>query len=124
VLPVARLGRHVYRQYGAPQPARQHTHRMQPSYDVSHSLGAAHRALCGTLQPGCVRCSQRKIHSKSWEIKCSFTKEALDTPWRHYQTLAPTQEGEKPAPEAKNDREKGQNGHATPPGNTGTAART
>ena len=51
-----------------------------------------------------------------------ITKEALDTPWCHYQTLAPTQEGEKPAPEAKNDREKGQNGHATPPGNTGTAA--
>jgi hypothetical protein len=24
--------------------------------------------------------------------------------------------------EANNDREKGQNGHATPPGNTGTAA--
>jgi hypothetical protein len=39
-----------------------------------------------------------------------ITKEALDTPWCHYQTLAPTQEGEKPAPEAKNDREKGQKG--------------
>jgi hypothetical protein len=26
-----------------------------------------------------------------------ITKEALDTPWCHYQTLAPTQEGEKPA---------------------------
>jgi hypothetical protein len=35
-----------------------------------------------------------------------ITKEALDTPWCHYQTIAPTQEGEKPAPEAKNDREK------------------
>ena len=40
-----------------------------------------------------------------------ITKEALDTPWCHYQTLAPTQEGEKPAPEAKNDREKGQKIH-------------
>jgi hypothetical protein len=30
--------------YVAPQPARQHPHRMQPSYDVFHPLGAAHRA--------------------------------------------------------------------------------
>jgi hypothetical protein len=26
----------------APQPARQHPHRMQPSYSVSHPVGAAH----------------------------------------------------------------------------------
>jgi hypothetical protein len=30
--------------------------------------------------------------------------------------VAPTQKGEKPAPEVENDREKGRNGHATPPG--------
>ena len=32
------------RLYVAPQPARQHPHRMQPSYDVFHPLGAAHMA--------------------------------------------------------------------------------
>jgi hypothetical protein len=51
-----------------------------------------------------------------------ITKEALDTRWCHYQTLAPIQEDEKPAPEVENDKEKSRNGHATPPGNTGTAA--
>jgi hypothetical protein len=56
-----------------------------------------------------------------------ITKGALDTRWCHYQTLAPTQEGEKPAPEAKNDREKGQNGHANTSGkhrNSGSRERT
>jgi hypothetical protein len=32
------------RLYVVPQPARQHPHRMQPSYDVFHPLGAAHMA--------------------------------------------------------------------------------
>jgi hypothetical protein len=32
------------RLYGVLQPARQHPHRMQPSYDVFHPLGAAHMA--------------------------------------------------------------------------------
>jgi hypothetical protein len=32
------------RLYVAPQPAHKHPHRMQPSYDVFHPLGAAHRA--------------------------------------------------------------------------------
>jgi hypothetical protein len=59
--------------------------------------------------------SQRKILGTGY-----ITKEALDTRWCHYQTLAPTQKGEQPAPEDENDREKGRNGHATPPGNTGT----
>ena len=36
------------RLYVAPQPARQHPHRMQPSYDVFHPLGAAHGALWGS----------------------------------------------------------------------------
>ena len=36
------------RLYVAPQPARQHPHRMQPSYDVFHPLGAAHAALWGS----------------------------------------------------------------------------
>ena len=36
------------RLYVAPQPARQHPHRMQPSYDVFHRLGAAHGALWGS----------------------------------------------------------------------------
>jgi hypothetical protein len=40
----------------APQPARQHPHRMSPSYSVSHPVGAAHRALCGAQQRGCMRC--------------------------------------------------------------------
>jgi hypothetical protein len=35
-----------------------------------------------------------------------ITKGALDTRWCHYQTLAPTQKGEKPAPGDENDREK------------------
>jgi hypothetical protein len=62
--------------------------------------------------------SQRRIRSKSWEKVTGLyiTKGALDTRWCHYQTLAPTQEGEKPAPEEKNDREKGQNGHANTSG--------
>ena len=37
--------------------------------------------------------------------KGNITKGALDTRWCHYQTLAPTQKGEKPAPEDENDRE-------------------
>jgi hypothetical protein len=69
VFPGARFGRHVSRLYVpvALQPALQHLHRMQPSCAVFHPVGAAHRALCGAQQPDCVRCSQRKIHSKSWE---------------------------------------------------------
>jgi hypothetical protein len=55
------------RLYVASQPARQHPHRMKPSYSVSHLVGAAHRALCGAQQPDCVRDSQRKIIFKSWE---------------------------------------------------------
>jgi hypothetical protein len=51
VFPGARSGRHVSRLYNAPQPARQHPHRMQPSHSVSHPVGAAHRALCGAQQP-------------------------------------------------------------------------
>jgi hypothetical protein len=39
------------RLYVAPQPARQHPHRMQPSYDVFHPLGAAHGALWGAQVP-------------------------------------------------------------------------
>jgi hypothetical protein len=39
------------RLYVAPQPARQHPHRMQPSYDVFHPLGAAHGALWGSQLP-------------------------------------------------------------------------
>jgi hypothetical protein len=39
------------RLYVAPQPARQHPHRMQPSYDVFHPLGAAHGALRGAQLP-------------------------------------------------------------------------
>jgi hypothetical protein len=39
------------RLYVAPQPARQHPHRMQPSYDVFQPLGAAHMALWGSQLP-------------------------------------------------------------------------
>jgi hypothetical protein len=81
-----------------------------------------------------------RVHTRSYGCRKSFglgfsakdplqvlgkgyiTKRALDTRWCHYQTLAPTQKGEKPAPEDENDREKGRNGHATPPGSTGTSA--
>jgi hypothetical protein len=80
-----RLGRrhvfnsmHVYRYravpactvdlYVTPQPARQRPiDRMPPSHSVYHPVGDARRALCGAQQPDCVRCSQRKIISKSWE---------------------------------------------------------
>jgi hypothetical protein len=33
-----------------------------------------------------------------------ITKGTLDTRWCHYQTLAPTQKGEKPAPGDENER--------------------
>jgi hypothetical protein len=108
------------------QPAHAHTctgiaytslyNRHLREKNMYHPGDTRHRALGGIG----AHHSQRNIRSKSWEKVTYITREALDTPWCHYQTLAPTQEGEKPAPEAKNDREKGQNGHATPPGNTGT----
>jgi hypothetical protein len=91
----------------------------QPSSAVSHPADARRRALGGAQHSMVPILSERSFLGLG---KGYITKEALDTPWCHYQTLAPPQEGEKPAPEAKNDREKGQNGHATPPGNTGTAA--
>jgi hypothetical protein len=50
VFPGARLGRHVSRLYAAPQAARQHHHRMPPSYSVYHPVGTTHRALCGAQQ--------------------------------------------------------------------------
>jgi hypothetical protein len=57
------------------------------------------------------RFSAKDHLSKSWyrvPVQGYITKGALDTRWCHYQTLAPTQlEGEKPAPEDENDREKG-----------------
>jgi hypothetical protein len=65
VFPGARLGRHVSRLYVAPQPARQHPHRTQPSYSAYHPVGADRRALCGAQQPDWVRDSQRKIFSLS-----------------------------------------------------------
>jgi hypothetical protein len=35
--------------------ARQHPHLMQPSYSVSHPVGAAHRALCGSVRRAAAR---------------------------------------------------------------------
>jgi hypothetical protein len=75
--------------------------RVQPSGHTPQGSGGAHQQ----------QHSRRRIRSKSWE-KVTSPIGALDTRWCHYQTLAPTQKGEKPAPEVENDREKGQNGHA------------
>jgi hypothetical protein len=91
----SRVERHVSMSH-APQPARQNPHRIQPSYSVYQRVGAARRALA----------SGRRARSSP--IVFVITKGALVTRWCHYryQTLAPTQKGEKPAP-YENDREKG-----------------
>jgi hypothetical protein len=66
-------------------------------------LGCNRHVPCPTQRTHAIQAqhgshSQRKIHSKSWERVTGYlyiTKGALDTRWCHYQTLAPTQEGEK-----------------------------
>jgi hypothetical protein len=65
----------VLRLYVAPQPARQHPHRLPPSYPVYHPVGAAHRALCGAQQRDWDRDSQRKIT----KIR-HFSRRVLPTP--------------------------------------------
>jgi hypothetical protein len=40
----------------------------------------------------------------AWVLVSRITKGALDTRWCHYQTLAPAQKGEKPAPEVLTEK--------------------
>jgi hypothetical protein len=103
----------------------------QPSVDTRWLAGASARTppsslrSCALNVPHTPTRLQVAILSEGSSLvlgKGYITKGALDTRWCHYQTLAPTQKGEKPAPADENDREKGRNGHAPPPGSTGTAA--
>ena len=71
--------------FAAPQPARQHPHRMSPSYSVSHPVGAAHRALCGAQQRGCMRCCGIKglIRTRCGRLVIAWNAPAgLHTPHR------------------------------------------
>jgi hypothetical protein len=112
VFPGARLERHVFRlcvRVSHPSlRASTPIAYMQPSYSVSHPVGAAHRALCGARSSAIGFAILSERFSKSWELKGYIHAEgALDTRWCHYQTLAPSQKGEEPAPGDENDREKG-----------------
>jgi hypothetical protein len=63
------------------QPARQHPHRMQPSYSVSHPVGAGHRALGGAQQPDWVRIlSEKERWSRALSSTCVDVRRRVRQP--------------------------------------------